>query len=76
MYMSTPSPADSESCTVSVTVNGDTSDLVDGFTYVGAEVTDVYPTFGVTTGGTSITVTGTGFRYVYNIFVCYTMAHF
>ena len=75
MYMSTPSLSDSESCTVSVTVNGDTSDLVDGFTYVGAEVTDVYPTFGVTTGGTSITVSGTGFRYIFNIVMYYAMAH-
>ena len=55
-------------------MNGDTSDLVDGFTYVGAEVTDVYPTFGVTTGGTSVTVTGTGFRYVSNV-LCDTIAH-
>lgn len=54
-------------CTVTVTTSGSTEDVANGYTYdtsLTPEITDVTPTFGGSGGGTSITLTGTGFGWV------------
>ena len=48
--------------TVTVTVNGQSGSLTNGFTYIGAPtVTSVSPNNGSTAGGTAVTITGTNF---------------
>jgi hypothetical protein len=48
--------------TVAVTVNGQTGNLANGFSYVTTPtVTSVSPSTGSTTGGTAVTITGTNF---------------
>ena len=48
--------------TVTVTVNGQSGSLTNGFTYVVAPtVTSVSPNTGTTNGGTAVTITGTNF---------------
>ena len=48
--------------TVTITVNGQSGSLSNGFTYVGAPtVTGVNPNSGTTAGGTSVTISGTNF---------------
>ncbi|HVU48850.1 MAG TPA: IPT/TIG domain-containing protein [Terracidiphilus sp.] len=48
--------------TVSVTVNGQSGSLANGFTYIGTPtLTSVSPNNGPVTGGTSVTITGTNF---------------
>ena len=48
--------------TVTVTVNGQSGSLTNGFTYLGAPtVTSLSPNNGPTAGGTSVTITGTNF---------------
>lgn len=44
-----------------VSDSGNTATLVNGFTYTAITITSVDPTSGTTAGGTSVTVTGTGF---------------
>jgi formylglycine-generating enzyme required for sulfatase activity len=58
----TPSSTTAGAKTVSVTTASGTASLTSGFTYVAAPtVTSVTPNTGPTAGGTSITITGTGF---------------
>jgi len=53
---------DAGAATVSVTVNGQSGTLANGFTYiVQPTVTSVSPNSGSTSGGTSVTITGTNF---------------
>ena len=48
--------------TVTVTVNGQSGNLTNGYTYIGVPtVTSVSPTTGSTAGGTAVTITGTNF---------------
>src|SRR5437016_1687044 len=58
------SPAGSGTVDITVTTGGGTSatSAADQFTYIGAPtVTNVSPNTGPTTGGTSVTITGTNF---------------
>ena len=48
--------------TVTVTVNGQSGSLINGFTYIGVPtVSSVSPNEGSTAGGTAVTITGTNF---------------
>jgi len=53
---------------VSVTINGETQVLINGFRYDSLDVTAISPDYGPDTGGTMVTITGTGF-YMSGIYI-------
>lgn len=58
----TTPPGSAGAVTVTVTLNGQSGSLANGFTYVAPPtVTRVSPNTGTTAGGTSVTITGTNF---------------
>ena len=59
----TPPMAKAGAQDVKVTINGQTTTLSGGYTYeLDFAITDLTPTSGPTLGGTSVTITGTGFE--------------
>jgi len=55
------SPGTASSGTVTVTINAPGGTAAGSYTYGGVSVTDISPTGGPVTGGTPVTITGTGF---------------